>query len=544
MTNVIKFLKFVISSLFVLILFSCSCGVKEVELPKPPTNIVLTISVHGEDSENPYGDGSGKIDITVTVNDATIYKFEMGNGIEQESSIGYLSYTYLHTGTQTYTVKVTASNVDGSISTSKQITVLCDPYAGIKKSLSNSTSKSWYWNQSITGHLGQGLVSSTQPTLFSAAPNEFESIGCFYDDKITFTKENNGEITFVIDNNGSTFFNKNEVFDALGLENSNQDACYDFSAPSSKTVVFSDATSGILNSTKINFTIQDNGFMSYYLGNSTYEVLSISETEMQVRVIQDVNGLQTVWYHKFTTTPTTHTGNFDQLIWSDEFNNDGAPSTSNWNYDIGAGGWGNGELQYYTSRSENVIQQSGNLVITAKKELYNGSSYTSARLKTQGKFSFTYGKVEVCAKLPSGIGVWPAIWMLGDNITSLGWPACGEVDIMEYWGYIPNVVSSALHTPSSYGNTINHHSYNLPTAEEEFHVYGMEWTTTQIRFYVDGILHYTYAPSVLNNDTWPYINNQFIILNLAIGGNTDGGQGVDDNIFPQQFLIDYVRVYQ
>lgn len=543
MNRFILYIKVTLSSLFLLLFFSCSGG-GEVKLPKPPTNIVLTISVLGENSENPYGDGSGKIDIAVTANDATMYKFEMGNGVEQESSIGYLSYTYSHTGTQTYTVKVTASNVDGSISTSRQITILCDPYAGIKKSLSNSTSKSWYWNASVAGHLGQGLVSGTQPTLYSAAPNEFESIGCLYDDKITFTKESNGEITFVLDNNGSTYFNKNEVFDALGLENPLQDACYDFSTAGSKVVDFSDATSGILNSTGINFTIRDNGFMSYYLGNSTYEVLSISETEMQVRVIQDVNGVQTAWYQKFTTSEPIHMGNFDQLIWSDEFNTDGAPSSTNWGYDIGAGGWGNGELQYYTSRSENVIQQSGNLVITAKKELYNGSNYTSARLKTQGKFSFTYGKVEVRAKLPSGIGVWPAIWMLGDNITSLGWPACGEVDIMEYWGYIPNVVSSAIHTPSSYGNTVNHHSYSLPTAEEEFHVYGVEWTTTQIRFYVDGVLHYTYAPSVFNSSTWPFTNNQFIILNLAIGGNTDGGQGVDDNIFPQQFLIDYVRVYQ
>lgn len=234
------------------------------------------------------------------------------------------------------------------------------------------------------------------------------------------------------------------------------------------------------------------------------------------------------------------------LIWSDEFDVDGAPSTTKWTYDLGtgSGGWGNNELQFYTNRSENVSQQGGNLVITAVKESYENSAYTSSRLKTQGKFSFTYGKVEVRAKLPAGTGVWPAIWMLGDNITSTGWPSCGEVDIMEYVGYQPDVVHSAIHTTSSSGNTVNHHSYDLVTAEENFHIYGIEWSSTQIKFLVDGTVHYTYQPSAYNDDTWPFNKNQFLILNLAIGGNWGGVQGVDDTIFPQQFIIDYVRVYQ
>jgi beta-glucanase (GH16 family) len=234
------------------------------------------------------------------------------------------------------------------------------------------------------------------------------------------------------------------------------------------------------------------------------------------------------------------------LVWSDEFDTNGAPLTSKWNYDMGNGqsGWGNNELEYYTDRSENVIQENGNLVITAIKESYQGYDYTSARLKTQGKFSFTYGKVEVRAKLPAGTGVWPAIWMLGDDITTIGWPACGEIDIMEYVGYEPNEVNSAIHTPSSSGNTVNHASYDLVTAEEEFHLYGIEWTSTEIKFFVDDTLHYTYKPTAYNDETWPFTKNQFLILNLAIGGNWGGAQGVDDTIFPQQFMIDYVRVYQ
>jgi len=237
---------------------------------------------------------------------------------------------------------------------------------------------------------------------------------------------------------------------------------------------------------------------------------------------------------------------FDKLVFSDEFDVTGSPDNAKWNYDLGngQGGWGNNEVQYYTNRTDNVKIEDGLLKITAKKESYQGFEYTSTRMKTQGKFSFTYGKVEVRAKLPSGRGTWPAIWMLGNNITTAGWPACGEVDIMEYVGYEPNVVHSAIHTTSSSGNTINHHSYDLETAEEEFHLYSIEWTSTEIKFFVDETLHYTYKPSVYNNQTWPFTENQFLILNLAIGGNWGGVQGVDDSIFPQQFIIDYVRVYQ
>lgn len=232
------------------------------------------------------------------------------------------------------------------------------------------------------------------------------------------------------------------------------------------------------------------------------------------------------------------------LLWSDEFNGSGAPDGSKWGYDIGNSGWGNNELQYYTNRTSNVVVEGGFLKITAKKESYEGAEYTSTRLLTKGKFDFKYGKVEVRAKLPSGKGTWPAIWMLGSNISTVNWPACGEIDIMEYVGYQPDVVHSAIHTTSSSGNTVNHKSFDLTTAEEEFHVYGIEWTSTEISFFVDETLHYTYKPTTYNEATWPFTKNQFLILNLAIGGNWGGAQGVDDSIFPQQFVIDYVRVYQ
>jgi len=232
------------------------------------------------------------------------------------------------------------------------------------------------------------------------------------------------------------------------------------------------------------------------------------------------------------------------LIFSDEFDTPGSPNSSKWNYDIGIGdsGWGNNESQYYTNRTDNIVIANGILKITAKKESYEGAQYTSARMKTQGKFDFTYGKVEVRAKLPTGGGTWPAIWMLGSSITTLGWPACGEVDIMEHAGNRQGIVQSAMHTPSSYGNTSNLGSQTLDDVSTAFHVYAVEWTSEKMIFSVDGIVHYTYNPATKNSSTWPFNDKQFLILNVAMGGAFGGA--IDPNFVSSTMEIDYVRVYQ
>lgn len=232
------------------------------------------------------------------------------------------------------------------------------------------------------------------------------------------------------------------------------------------------------------------------------------------------------------------------LIWSDEFD-DESVNRDDWTFETGDHGWGNQELQNYTD-GDNAIVSDGTLKIVAKKINDNKAvgSYTSTRLIS--KKQFTYGRMEARMKLPRGTGVWPAFWMLGSNISTVGWPSCGEVDILEYVGYNPNYVHSAIHTLSSYGNTENGNKSKLETAEEEFHIYGLIWTEGEMRFYVDDYenVTYIYSPGNKNDENWPFNKSMFFILNLAVGGSWGGSQGVDNSIFPQTLEIDYVRVFQ
>jgi beta-glucanase (GH16 family) len=226
------------------------------------------------------------------------------------------------------------------------------------------------------------------------------------------------------------------------------------------------------------------------------------------------------------------------LIWSEEFDVAGAPNPAKWGYDLGAGGWGNNEVQNYTNRADNAVVSNGTLKITAKAETYNGSAYTSARLLSKDKFSFKYGKVEVSAKLPTGVGTWPAIWMLGSNITTVGWPACGEIDIMEHLGRDLNKIYATLHHPGHSGANGDGTTVVIPTATTEFHKYSLEWTAANIKISVDDVPFYLFT----NNPGLPFNQNFFIILNIALGGNFGGP--VDPAFSSATMEIDYVRVYQ
>jgi beta-glucanase (GH16 family) len=241
------------------------------------------------------------------------------------------------------------------------------------------------------------------------------------------------------------------------------------------------------------------------------------------------------------------------VVWSDEFDatNGSAPSSSNWVLETGGGGWGNNELESYTNRTDNASIQDGNLVITAKKEPFTGTDgipreYTSARMKTQGKVSWKYGKMEARIKIPYGQGIWPAFWMLGDDITTVGWPGSGEIDIMENIGKEPSTVHGTIHGPGYSGGNAIGKAYSISSGAfaDDYHVYAIEWEPNVIRWYVDGTLYSTLTPTNLpSGSRWVYDHNFFIILNLAVGGNWPGNPD-GTTVFPQQMLVDYVRVYQ
>lgn len=227
------------------------------------------------------------------------------------------------------------------------------------------------------------------------------------------------------------------------------------------------------------------------------------------------------------------------LIWSDEFDGNGSPDNNKWGYDLGAGGWGNSELQFYTNRTDNAIVSNGTLKIIAKRESFSGSPYTSARLLSKGKFSFQYGKIECRAKLPADAGTWPAFWMLGDNLTTAGWPACGEIDILEHKGNDLNKIYVALHYPGRSGGNAVSASFLKSNVTSEFHTYGCVWSPETIQFIYDGTVLFSTGN---NPSTMPFNQKFFILLNLAMGG-TFGGT-VDPQFTTAQYEIDYVRVYR
>jgi len=230
-----------------------------------------------------------------------------------------------------------------------------------------------------------------------------------------------------------------------------------------------------------------------------------------------------------------------KLVWEEQFNAKEL-DLNNWNVELGDGcpncGWGNNERQLYTN--ENQKLKNGFLVITAKKE---GEKYTSSRITTKGKKEFQYGYFEARAKLPVGAGIWPAFWMLGANIDKVGWPKCGEIDILEYVGKEPHTVFTSLHTQDSHGNTINTKKTVIETIEQGFHLYAIDWNPDKIDFYVDNQLVYRFQPDNKTEAVWPYDQPFYFLVNMAIGGNF-GGPEVDDSIFPQEFKIDYIKVYQ
>lgn len=236
-----------------------------------------------------------------------------------------------------------------------------------------------------------------------------------------------------------------------------------------------------------------------------------------------------------------------ELVWSDEFDYEGEPDPEKWGYDVGGSGWGNNELQYYTA-GDNAVVTDGCLVIQARKEAMGGREYTSGRLVTKGRGDWLYGRIEICAKLPAGLGTWPAAWMLPTDWAYGSWPASGEIDIMEHVGYDQDVIVQSVHNTRFHGGQSKSGSRRVEGVSEEFHVYTVEWLPDKLIFSVDDEEIYTYDPTAYSQhptrELWPFDKRMHILLNLAFGGDWGGARGTDDSYFPVEYYVDYVRVYQ
>lgn len=239
---------------------------------------------------------------------------------------------------------------------------------------------------------------------------------------------------------------------------------------------------------------------------------------------------------KFEATPS----------WQDEFDYTGAPDPAKWGYDIGGHGWGNNELQYYTDSTDNASVAGGVLTITARKEKKEGRNYTSARVISKGKGDFLYGRFEIRAKLPSGKGTWPALWMLPTDQAYGGWPKSGEIDIMEHVGYDPNRVHITMHTEAYYFqiNTQKTATKVIDGAMSQFHLYRVDWTPDAIRGYIDDALVLEFPNEGKGHKVWPFDQRFHLLMNIAVGGDWGGKEGVDDTVFPASMQVDYVRAYK
>ena len=522
-----------------------------------PSNLQITADVVGQTADTPDGDGSGMVVFTATADNAITYKFVFSDGTEEVAPGGQLTKRFTAVGVNTYQVTVVASGRGGVATTGATEVTVESTFSDAEALalLTGGDTRTWYWAADEPGHLGVGQNDGNAEAnyfanYYQAAP--FEKVGnpCMYEDELIFSQEG-GNLYYQLNNFGETFFNVDFLSVAGGA--GGEDACLAYEVQGdpqlvalspSESVVAANGVPGQTRGTLLNFT--EGGFMSYYVGATTYEILSVTENRLVVRAVMGGNNAL-AWYQIFTTTKPepggtgggTEEPTFDELVWSDEFDGDGL-SADHWSYDTGTGndGWGNNEAQYYTDRTENVRVADGLLSITAQRESFSGSNFTSGRIVTMDKFEFTYGRIEIRAKLPSGGGTWPALWMLGANFDEVGWPACGEIDMMEHVGNEPQRILSALHFPGNNGGNAVTQSTTVAGVEEDFHVYKTEWSENTIRFYVDDELYHTFN----NNAGIPFNHDFFLIFNVAVGGTLGGT--IDPAFQSSTLEIDYVRVYQ
>lgn len=518
-----------------------------------PGGLQVVADIVGKDATHPNGDGTGMVNFTATSENAITYNYIFSDETSTVAPSGVLKKRFSTPGLHSYTVTVIA-NGKGGLSSSTSFEIMIQSDFGDEEAvqfLTGGTSKKWYWAANEVGHLGVGPNNDNATEnyfgkYYQALP--FEKAGspnsdCLYENELTFSLVG-GVLKFGLNNGGRTFFNKSFLAEGGGTAGGPDDLCLNYPTDGLKTVTLTPSDSkvpaNLKRGTVMNFS--DHGFMGYYINQTTYEIMSITENRMVVRAI--MGGDESLaWYHTFTTTkpvqaPPPAEENFTNLVFSDEFNTDGAPDSSKWNYNTGGSGWGNNEAQYYTNSAQNIVVSGGTLKITARKETMGGMPYTSARIVSEGHFDFKYGKAVIRAKLPSGGGTWPAIWMLGSNYNTNTWPACGEIDIMEHVANDLNKIHGSLHYPGHSGGNPDTGTTVINTATSAFHDYSVVWSATSIRFYVDDVLFHSFT----NTAATPFNANFFLILNLAMGGNFGGA--IDPAVTQATMEVDYVKVYQ
>lgn len=440
----------------------------------------------------------------------------------------------------------------GGASTSSVVEVELDVQVQIDpevlQRIAGDGSKRWVWDRNTAGHFGVGDVNTDFPGFFSASPNALNP--CLYDDVIEFGFDANQNLTYKIETQGLTFMNWTEVTKFFPDAPVQQfvDECRNIDDFIRTETVFSIITDDATSQQTLTI---DGSVMSYDAGITEFQILELTENKLSLRGVQNVRsefgGGQLAWYFTFVPedggTVNPPPSQFDTLIWSDEFDVNGAPNPANWSFDLGDGcpnlcGWGNNEQQYYTDRPENIVIEEGFMKITARRENFNGSAFTSSRINSKGKFDFMFGRVEMRAKLPTGGGTWPAFWMLGADIDTNPWPGAGEIDVMEHVGNQQNTVFSSLHFPGNSGGNAVTQTTVVTGVSDGFHVYAAEWTSTEIRFSVDDVVYHIFP----NNNTVPFNKDFFLLLNVAMGGNFGGT--IDGAFTSSTYEIDYVRVYQ
>ncbi|WP_299246982.1 glycoside hydrolase family 16 protein [uncultured Lacinutrix sp.] len=541
-----KIFKISLLTLVVTFFFACQEEDQTFGNIVAPSNIIVTAEIVGQDTSNPNGDGSGLVNFIATANNALSYKYSFGAAVQNAPS-GVTAFTFSDLGVNVYTVTVVAYGTGGvSTSTTLEVEVLATyaPPVDLLTTLVGDGFKTWRIKSEQNAHFGLGPVGGDiAAEWYQAGPGEKSATG-MYDDRYIFNAD--GTFTHItnsinddptMDPSG-TIFGREPLVTELGPHTETPNGAdienYPLNDYSENWVITAPGGTETINLTGL-------GFIGYYTGgNHKYEIFSRAIPNELVLKTTDGNS-EFDWWFIITSEEEGESEGlqsiYDNLVWQDEFDVDGAPDPLKWTYDLGTGtdGWGNQELQTYTNNSENVIVEGGSLKITAKAA---GGSYTSARLKSENLYEFTYGRVEVRAKLPASQGTWPAIWSLGANYDTVSWPACGEMDIMEQTGQDKNTTLGTLHYPGNSGGNADGNSIAVDTSTSEFHDYTIEWTPDVIKIVVDNEVFHT----VINSDSLPFNSDFFLILNVAMGGSLGGT--VDPAFTEDTMEIEYIRVYQ